>query len=79
LAEQVAKDMLNRKPADMTIEELAVAAKQSQSTDAQHQAERFIEEYYFDYPFSYCDEECGRTLEYFRSLIQQRLLRLHPH
>jgi hypothetical protein len=56
-----------------------VAAKQSQSTDAQHQAERFIEEYYFDYPFSYCDEECGRTLEYFRSLIQQRLLRLHPH
>ena len=79
LAEQVAADLLDNKPFDVTIEELSLSVAQCGSSDVQHRAEHFIEKFYFDYPFQCSDRQCLDCLATFRQLIQQALLRLRPH
>lgn len=71
LADQVANDALNERPWNVSIAQLCEAISQSNATDLQHRAERFIERHYYICPSS--DPHFFRTLLIFRHLVQKRL------
>jgi hypothetical protein len=77
LAEQVAKDLLKAKPSSVTIIDLSERVIECPSDDFQHRAERFIEKFYFDYPFY--TEDYFPVIAEFRHLIAQHLTRMHHH
>src|SRR5690348_2741023 len=73
LAEQVANDLLNNKPATLPVADLVVAVESCPSDDLQYRAERFLERLYCNYPFY--DQKYFALIAAFRAQIKQHLLK----
>lgn len=74
LAEKVAQDLIEQKPSSLEIADLIEAVNRCPSDDLQYRAERFIERFYFDYPFY--NAEYFKVVAEFRHLIGQHLSRM---
>ena len=74
LSEQVADDIIRRKPIGTSLEEISVAVIESPVSDLQHRAERFIEQFYYDYPFD-DDPDYFMNVASLRKMIQGHLRR----
>jgi hypothetical protein len=72
LAREVADDLLANRPFGVTVEALIEGVQDCRGSALQHEAERFIEEYYYAYPST--NPEFFSVLGTFRHLIEDRLL-----